>query len=641
MPDPASPPRLIRFGVFEVDLRSGELLKHGRMIKVHGQPIDVLAMLLERPAEMVTREELQKKLWPQGTFVDFEHGLATAVKKLRQALDDSAENPRFVETLPRRGYRFIYPVNVGAGLKPAPTVAPVSPPVLWAAMRTSPLQWRIAALAVAVLAATAALVIAFNVAGLRDRVMRAVGAVREPPLQIQSIAVLPLENLSRNPDEDYFADGMTDELITSLGKISALRVISRTSVMQYKGTTKPLPEIARELNVDAVVEGTVQRSGDRVRITANLLHAPTDRHLWAESYERDLRDVLSLQGEVARAIADEVRVKLTPDVQARLARAHPVDPEAYEAYLRGRYFWNKRTEDGYKKAIAYFEQALENDPGYAVAWAGLADCYNLLANYDFLTPKEGFPKAKAAATKALELDETLAEGHASLGYVKDNYEWDWPGAEREIKRAIELAPNRADFHGLHADFLVSMGRLEDAEAAAKRAVELDPFAPREVLLRVYLYARRYDDALREAKRMLEYNPDAGMAQPTVSYSYQLKGMYDEHIAIVEKWPHVLGLSAEDMPAGRKVYESRGWQAFKDWHTEQLEKKRRQGQPVQLFVLAMANAEANHKEEALRWLEKAYEQRNWTMLTLQRWPAWDSLRSDPRFQDLVRRMNFPV
>ena len=640
MADPALPPRLIRFGVFEVDLRSGELLKHGRMIKVHGQPIDVLAMLLERPAEMVTREELQKKLWPQGTFVDFEHGLATAVKKLRQALDDSAENPRFVETLPRRGYRFIYPVNVGAGLKPAPTVAPVSPPVLWAAMRTSPLQWRIAALAVAVLAATAALVIAFNVAGLRDRVMRAVGAVREPPLQIQSIAVLPLENLSRNPDEDYFADGMTDELITSLGKISALRVISRTSVMQYKGTTKPLPEIARELNVDAVVEGTVQRSGDRVRITANLLHAPTDRHLWAESYERDLRDVLSLQGEVARAIADEVRVKLTPDVQARLARAHPVDPEAYEAYLRGRYFWNKRTEDGYKKAIAYFEQALENDPGYAVAWAGLADCYNLLANYDFLTPKEGFPKAKAAATKALELDETPAEGHASLGYVKDNYEWDWPGAEREIKRAIELAPNRADFHGLHADFLVSMGRLEDAEAAAKRAVELDPFAPREVLLRVYLYARRYDDALREAKRMLEYNPDAGMAQPTVSYSYQLKGMYDEHIAIVEKWPHVLGLSAEDMPAGRKVYESRGWQAFKDWHTEQLEKKRRQGQPVQLFVLAMANAEANHKEEALRWLEKAYEQRNWTMLTLQRWPAWDSLRSDPRFQDLVRRMNFP-
>src|ERR1700686_1148977 len=368
---PAEPtPRTLRFGLFELDLRSGELWKKGRKVPLGGQPIQILICLLERSGELVTREELRGKLWPADTYVNFEHGLNAAVKRLRRALNDSADNPRFVETLPRRGYRFLAPVESVRADEYVPVVAEIppaksdsvseEPPAAEDHHRVAP-QWLLAwkKLGIALLLVFAILTVWM----LRPKNSRS-------PV-IQSLAVLPLENLSHDPSQDYFADGMTDELITELGQISGLRVISRTSAMTYKGARKALPQIARELNVDAVVEGTVLRSGNRVRITAQLIRASADKHLWAQSYEGELSDILALQKKVARAIADQIRIKLNPNERTGLNHPKAVNPEAYEAYLKGRYFWNKRTGEGLTKAADYFQQAIAKDPTYARAYTGL------------------------------------------------------------------------------------------------------------------------------------------------------------------------------------------------------------------------------------------------------------------------------
>src|SRR5438876_441903 len=371
--------RAIQFGIFEVDLRSGELRKRGVKVKLQEQPLQILGILLEKPGEVVTREELRQRIWPADTFVDFDHGLNNAIRRLREALGDSAETPRYIETLSRRGYRFIS--NFGAATS---------------------------------------------------------GAC--PP---RSLAVLPLENLSRDPEQEYFAEGLTEALITTLAKIGELRVVSRTSAMQYKGVHKPLREIARELEVDFVVEGTVLRVGRRVRITAQLIDASRETHLWAESYERDLRDVFALQSEVAQAIAREVHIKLTPQDLAHFAQPHPVDPEAYEAYLKGRYHWNRRSRDGLGKATQHFQQAIAKDPSYAAAYAGLADCVSILGWWGFVSPEHGCGKGKVLALKALEFDPNLPEAHTSFAWSTAYYDYDFPKCEREFRLAIELNPNYA------------------------------------------------------------------------------------------------------------------------------------------------------------------------------------------------------
>src|SRR3984957_5251400 len=392
----------LRFGVFELDLRSGELRKHGLRVRLQEQPFRLLEMLLERPGEVVTREELQKRLWPADTFVDFDHGLNKAINKIREALGDSAESPRFVETVSRRGYRFLAEVK-DADAPPVGKPELAIPRQMQAEVPEGPhpadkvgearnlslsRTWKISVLLLLLVAA----VLAF-------RKLHPPGG---PSPAIRSLAVLPFESLSNDASQDYFADGMTDELISDLGQISALRVISRTSVMSYKRARKPLPQIARELNVDAVVEGTVLRSGDQVRITAQLIEASSDKHLWSQSYEGQLRDTLALQNQVARAIADQIRINLSPREQAALRTVRVVNPEAYESYLKGRYFWNKRTADSLKAALAYFDQAIEEDPKYAQAYSGLADTYALLGDWQYavMTPKEAFPKAKAAAIEA-------------------------------------------------------------------------------------------------------------------------------------------------------------------------------------------------------------------------------------------------
>jgi TolB-like protein/DNA-binding winged helix-turn-helix (wHTH) protein len=485
--DPVVPsPRTIRFGIFELDLRSGELQKQGRKIRLEGQPVQVLICLLESPGELVTRDELHRQLWPADTFVNFEHGLNAAVKRLRQALNDSAENPRFVETLPRRGYRFIAPIQVVPVSGEIPT-ASAHAPVTGAPAPGDPAegidQEEVDPSETTAVSEHRRWPHAWRALGFVLILMLGISMVliirpgSHAPI-IRSLAVLPLENLSGDVSQDYFSDGMTDELITELGQISDLRVISRTSIMTLKGAHKSLPEIARDLNVDAVVEGTVLRSGNQVRITAQLILASADKHLWAKSYEGDLRDTFALQSQVARSIANQIRIELTPHEKAVLENTKHVNAEAYEAYLQGRFFWNKRTADGLKKAIDYFNRATDKDPDFAGAYAGLADAYALAGDWQYgvLAPSEAFPKAKAAATRAIALDNTLGEAHISLAWCLDGFDWDWEAGGREFTQGIELSPGYATGHHWNGWHLAALGRHSEAVAELTKAESLDPLS---------------------------------------------------------------------------------------------------------------------------------------------------------------------
>jgi serine/threonine protein kinase/tetratricopeptide (TPR) repeat protein len=459
--------------------------------------------------------------------------------------------------------------------------------------------------------------------------------------RIQSVAVLPLADLSdQQPAPDYFADGMTEALITDLAKIKALRVISRTSVMQYKGVQRPLPQIARELNVDAVVEGSVLRSGKRVRITAQLIDAATDQHLWAESYERDLRDVLSLQGEVARAIANDIQVKLTPQEQARLVSARSVDPEAYQLYLKGRFYWNKRTEAGLKKGIEYFHQAIDLDPNYALAYAGIADCYSLLGWDLFgpLPPREALPIAKAAARKALETDDSLAEAHNSLAWTKLAFDWDWTGAEREFKRAIELNPGYAITHHWYAECLAGMGRYAEALAEIRQAQELDPLSLiiSSIVGWVLYFDRKNDQAIAEFRKTLELDPNFWVAHWTLGRAYEQKAMFTEAIAEIQKAIDFSGSSPLSFAALGHTYAVSGRRAEAERVLNQLKGSSKQTY-ISPYGIAAIHAGLGEKDQAFLWLEKAYEERSGWLIWLRAEPGSDPLRSDPRFQDLLRRI----
>jgi TolB-like protein/DNA-binding winged helix-turn-helix (wHTH) protein len=628
VPSSARPSHVHSFEGLEVDLRAGELRKNGEKVKLQEQPLQILAMLLERPGEVVTREEIQKRLWPTDTFVAFDHSINAAIQRLRQALGDSADSPRFVETMARRGYRFIAPVDVGAGsARPREGGA---------------LPYGYVAVAAGVIVVALATIFVLNVAGLRERLMTAIGARHGVPVpKIESIAVLPLANLSGDPQQEYFADGMTEELITDLGKISALRVISRTSVMQYKGTRKPLPQIARELNVDGIVEGTVRRSGDRVRITANLLHAPSDRHLWAATYERNLGDVLALQGEVASAIASQIRIKLTPQEQVRLTSTRPVNPEAHRLYLLGRFYWNKRTEEGSKKAIDHFQRAIELDPAYAPAYAGLADSYILLGDWGYLPPRDAYPKSEAAARKALQIDEASAEAHTSLAYDYFEYDWDWAACEKEFKRAIELNPNYATARQWYSEYLSAMRRHAEAIAEAQRGAELDPLSPiisAEGPFRYY-FARRHDEAIRGFRDTVSLFPEFAIAYGGLGLAYEANGMYQEAIASYQKARSLSGASAAELAALGQAYAKGGIRGYYLWELQRLREESKH-RYVRAADFAYLFADLGENDEAFSCLERAYRDRDWHLALLQIHPLLDPLRSDPRFQDLLRRMNFP-
>jgi len=638
-----SPPpnSVVRFGTYEVSLQSGEVRKAGLRIRVQQQPMKLLQILLEHPRKVVTREELRSRVWPNESFGDFDQALNIAIGKLRSALGDSAENPRFIETLPKRGYRFIADVSVldadrpkmpesVAGDPPAPepghtlqgTGLAVAPKRrLWLTGRV-----------------TGALAFVLSLSILSVWLFRSRGPA---PAGIRSLAVLPLENLSGDASQNYFADGMTDELITDLAQISALRVISRTSVMAYKGARKPLPQIARELNVDAVVEGTVLRSGDQVRITAQLIEASTDKHLWSQSYEGELRDTLALQSRVASAIADQIRINLTPREQAALKNVKVVNPEAYESYLKGRYFWNKRTADGLKAALAYFKQAIEEDPKYAKAYSGLADTYALLGDWQYavMTPKEAFPEAKAAAIHALELDNTLGEAHNSLAFVLDGFDWDLDAGGREFQRAIELNPGYATAHHWYAWHLTLLGRFDEALAEMRKAENLDPLSLiiNADLAELLGLAHSYDDSIRQSLKTIEMDPNFALAHNQLAQAYLQKHMYAEAVAELQKAVELSRDSPTCIANLARAYVASGKreEAVKLLNT--LKKRSTTGYS-NASEIAMIYASLGDTDQAMNWLEKGFEERFNPGVLLR--PGFDPLRSDPRFQNLLRRIGLP-
>ncbi|HET9409886.1 MAG TPA: tetratricopeptide repeat protein [Candidatus Sulfotelmatobacter sp.] len=607
----------VRFGAFEADLHAGELRKHGIRIRLQQQPFLVLAEMLEHPGELVTRENLQKKLWPENTFVDFDHGLNKAVSKIRDALGDSAEGPRFVETVARRGYRFLAEVK--------PVEGAVSSNAGNASRKWFQpfLNWKglvgVLVLAVAIFAA---------ILQLRGH---------RPP-HIRSLAVLPLDNLAGDQSQDYFADGMTDELITDLGQISALRVISRTSVMPYKKSGKPLLEIAKELGVDAVVEGSVLRSGDRVRITAQLIDAAQDKHLWAQSYEGALGDTLALQSDVARAIADEIRIELNSQEEAALRNVRPVAPQAYDAYLKGRFFWNKRTADGLKAAVDYFNQAIEEDPNYARAYSGLADTYALLGDWQYavMTPKQAFPLAKAAATKALNLDSSLGEAHNSLAFCLDGFDWNFASAETEFRRAIELNPGYATAHHWYAWHLSLLGHNKEAIDEMKKAQSLDPLSLiiNADLAELLLIAHLDDESIQQSRRTLELDANFALAHNQLGQALLRKGLQNDAVLELQAAVRLSGGSPICTANLARAYALSGEKS----HAEQLlADLKRQSSPgySRSSEIAMVYAALGDGDQAMNWLEKGFEDRFNPGVLLR--PGFDSLRSDPRFQNLLHRI----
>jgi TolB-like protein/DNA-binding winged helix-turn-helix (wHTH) protein/Flp pilus assembly protein TadD len=626
----ATPPaQTVRFGLFDLDVRAGELRKRGVKVPLQGLPVQVLTILLENPGHVVTREELRTRLWPADTFVDFDHSLHNAIARLREALGENANSPRFVETLPRRGYRFIGPLD-----------SPVVPPSAEPKVERSG-QFRRALLpSLLVLLAVVAALVGLNVGGVRSKLLgKPVSAAH-----IDSIAVLPLKSLSDDREQDYFADGMTEALITDLGKVSALRVISRTSVMRYKDTKKPLPEIARELQVDALVEGTVARSGDRLRITANLIQASPERHIWAETYERNLSDVIALQNDVARTITQQIQVQLTPEEHVRLSASHPVDPEAYRLYIKGRYFWVKRNRESFDRAMGYFQQAIDRDPKYAAPYSGLADCYVLFgSSFDVggQAPSEVQPKAKTAALKALELDNSLADAHNSIAYVKLAYDWDWSGAEAEFKRSLALNPGYAHGHHWYAHLLLSSGRREEALAESNRALELDPVSP-IINLHLgwhYLYTKQYDRALEQLAKTLELEPDYALAHWYRGLAYEQKKMYPEALREIGRAKDLLPRNAAVQCDIGHVYAVSGDKGNAEKVIAAL-KEESAHRYVNAYELALIYVGLGQNDQAFKSLDRAFREHSDMLVYLKVDPRLDSIRSDSRFADLMRRVGVP-
>ena len=603
---------VLRFGTFELDVASRELRKGGALVKLQSQQLQFLTLLAERAGQVVSREEIRRALWDDETFVDFDQSINFCVNKVRDALDDDPQSPRYIETVPRKGYRFI------GFAETAPEPAVVSKPIPARRLLIAG-----AALALVAIALAAKMIVP------RERGVKS----------IESLAVLPLENLSHDPEQDYFADGMTDELITDLAKIRALRVISRTSVMQYKGTKKSVPQIARELNVDAVLEGTVTRDHGRVRITAQLIGAAPEKHLWAEKYEGSLSEVLTLQDAVATAVAHEIQVKVTPREQAALATPRAVNPEAYEAYSKGRYLWERKGEENLKKSREYFEQAIEKDSGYALAWAGLADTYGSLANWGVLPRQDTAPRARAAAEKALELDPSLAGPLVALAEVKMNYEWDWDGAERFFKRAIELSPNYGNAHLGYATYLAEVGRTREAVTEMRRAREVEPLSQiigANLGWKLYL-AHQYDQAELELRKATEWWPKltGGYIMASV---YLQTGRQQEAVAELQKGAaesHRSLLELMYLGHGLGVTGARG-EGQKVLEEMQALSQRRYVPPD---YIAMVYEGLGERDRALRWFEKAVAERSingWILPD----PRLDPIRTEPRFQNLMRQMGLP-
>ena len=653
---------------------------------------------------MVSREELHQALWPVDTFVDFDHGLNNAIKRIRDVLADSVDAPVYIETLPRLGYRFIGQVAAnGNGDRPAPVASELSPtipplpeplpsassgrsihvetlprigyrfigpvdgttpPAEQAAIASSqhatefarnkaatveegtrgaaPAQaslrvhGTLASILVLACVMAIALLVAWSSSSLRERLF----AHHTTP-RIQSLALLPLVNLSKDADQDYFADGMTEELTTDLGKISALRVVSRTSTMQYKGSKKPLPEIARELNVDAIVEGTVARSGSHVHITANLIQASPERHLWAASYESEVADALAVQGEIAQAVGRKVGLSITEKERELLTVSRPVNPEAQDLYMEGRFVWHfAENAEASQKAVHYFQQAIEKDPSFAKAYAALASVYSVWIPGMAQGPRDRMPKAREFAMKALALDNTLSESHGTLGMIDLFYDWNWSAAEEEYKQTIALNPNYFWVHSWHARGLVARGQPEQAVAEAQRVIGLSPSPLNwDYPIWVFVLARREELARERAEQLLRVAPQWTWAHFAMMQVYELEAQAEKVAQESLKADELFGANPKTMAQLKEAFAKSGAQGY--WRrTLENYKKTAKSNYVAPVLVAEACARIGDKECAFQWLEKGFEERDDLMINLKVEPVLDSLHSDPRFQDLVRRVGIP-
>jgi TolB-like protein/DNA-binding winged helix-turn-helix (wHTH) protein/Tfp pilus assembly protein PilF len=643
----------VRFGVFEASLTSGELRKNGLLIRMPGQPFKILAIFLERPAEVVTRDELRRSLWPAETFVDFEHSLNSAIKKLRKALGDSAETPRYIETLPRLGYRFIAPV---ISVRPEAAAEPAAQPAHVSEVRTitepesvipegptgvmsqpapgvetSRRYRRIGSLAVAV-AITLLLWLAW--ARFNPRRPQVPGRVM--------LAVLPFQNLSGDPEQEYFADGLTEEMITQLGWLQPQRlgVIARTSVMTYKHSEKRLDQIGRELSVQYVLEGSFRRDADRLRIAAQLIQVKDQSHLWAEEYDRWPKDLVDVQGEVAVAIAQEIQLQLSPQQKAELNRSRPLDPQIHEEYLKGRFFYNQRTAESIRKAIGHLQMAIAHDPAYGEAYESLAAVYTSLGLYLYDAPNEVLPKAKAAALMALAIDDRASEAYAVLGEVSMVYDRNWTESERNFRRAIEVNPNEPIAHHEYgSQYLAAVGRFDEALAELREAHELDPLSPITTVAEgaTLCFIGKSDDCMEQFRRTFEIAPHFLQAHYYLSQAYGWRGSYPEALAELDK----IG-SPDDVPVmGQRgyVYAAQGRARDALLVVNQLERLSKRGYVDPVFI-ANIYAGLGDRESSFLWLERAYDQHSEGMLTLKESPVYNKIRFDPRFADLLRRVGIP-
>ena len=595
-----------QFGAFTLDARTGELTQGGRRTPLRDQSLHLLLALLEQPGQLLTREELTGRLWPAGTFVDFDRGLNKVVNHLRDALGDSAEHPRFVETLPRKGYRFIAPVTTdGTDLEDTPLLPTPRP--------------RRRLLLMVGLGAVVLLVTAAGIRAARKWVLE---RASETP-RISALAVIPLDDLSQDPEQQYFADGLTDALITDLAKLGGVRITSRTSVMQYRRTKKTIKDIGRELNVDAVVEGTVTHAGNRVRVTAQLIQVATDMHLWADSYDREVSEILDLQRALTTDIARRINIFLKPLDRPRIVR-----PEAYGLYLKGRYAFYQYTSRGWQEAIQRFNEAIENDPGFAPAHSGLAETYLVAGTYGAIPNEEALMRGKAAAAKALQLDDGLASAHYALATAYTWYDWDWARAEREFRRGLDLNPQDALGRNWHSGYLSLLGRHDEAISEQERARELDPLSliVNANLTRALYYARRYDEAIVQARRTLELDPKFGVALFWLEGSLRHKGLFEEAVKLRQ-----FAAAPDRAPIIAQTFQHDGFQALLRESGEAFKKS------GQLQTAARCYAQIGENDEALALLEVCAKRRCSNLVSLNVEPDFDGLRRDPRFQNLVRQI----
>jgi TolB-like protein/DNA-binding winged helix-turn-helix (wHTH) protein/Tfp pilus assembly protein PilF len=619
---PTRPTAIVRFGIFQLDLEARELHKAGVKVRLQEQPFRVLALLVAHAGQVITREELRRNIWPTDVYVAFDQGLNNAIKKVRDALGDSADAPRFIETVARHGYRFLAPVS---GVPPRPSEAP-----LRFSLRTIRKTVFITLTATFLLAALA------YWTGHRPAIRA------RPPSERAILAVLPFDNLSHDPDQEFFSDGLTEEMIAQLGKLNPerLSVIARGSVVKYKGGSIAPSQVGKELHADYLLEGSVRRALNRVRITVQLIQVRDQTDLWTESYDHELKDMLAVQDSVARAVANQIHITLTAEQQTRLARPRKLEPAAYEAYLKGRYYWNKRTAEGMQKAATYFLQAVNKDPEYGSAYSGLADCSSGLTWHGFNSPAEALPKANAAALKAVEINPESAEAHASLALVR-HHQLDWPGAESEFRRALLLDPHYANAHHWYGDYLSAKGRHDEALLEARRALELDPLnlmIGTWVGLRFYL-AHKYDRAIEQGRNTVELDPNFAAAHLLIGESYVQIGQHKEGLAELQRAASLSGNSPLYLAQVAVAHAAAGKRAEALRIVAQLRKISSE-RYVSPYALAQIYAALNDKEQTFKWLQTAYDGHAVWMSYLAVDPVFDRFRSDQRFQDLLRRLGLP-